>query len=156
MTYRTARRFAGTLVTAAAVVMATSACGLGDDATAKLGNPCEMLSAGDIQGATGQATQNGNRGPENVCTWRTDGGGVFSLGIHPGGNGGFESAIRTSSDGTQVSGVGEKAFFAGNTQFAFMQVLKGEDNVRLDYSGPGAPDQGKMTDLARKAVDQLK
>lgn len=155
MTYGTARRRMGTAVVVAALAIMPAACGLGDDATAELGNPCELLTASDIQGATGQATENGNRGPENVCAWRTDGGGVFSLGVHPGGQGGFDSAIRASGEGVQVSGVGERAFFAGNTQFSFLQVLKEEQNVRLDYSGPNAPDQGKMTDLARKALEGL-
>lgn len=137
------------------MVGALSGCGLGDDVNAGLGNPCELLNASDIQAATGQATENGNQGPENVCAWRTDGGGVFSLGIHGGGAGGFESAIRASGEGRQVGGVGERAFFAGNTQFAFLQVLSESKNVRLDYSGPNAPDEGKMTDLARKALEGL-
>ena len=151
---KTSRRMGTALVVAALAIM-PSACGLGDDVNAGVGNPCELLNTSDIQAATGQATENGNRGPENVCAWRTDGGGVFSLGIHPGGQGGFDSAIRASGEGSQVSGVGERAFFAGNTQFAFMQVLQEEQNLRLDYSGPNAPDQGKMTDLARKAVEGL-
>jgi hypothetical protein len=152
---RAVRRGARTLGAVATVGIMLSACGLGDDATAKLGNPCESLSSGDVQGATGQATQNGQRGPDNVCAWHTDGGGVFSVSVNDGGNAGFESAIRTSSEGSQVSGLGEKAFFAGNSQFAFMQVLKEEKNLRLDYSGPGAPDQAKMTELARKALEHV-
>ena len=151
---KTSRRMGTALVVAALAIM-PSACGLGDDVNAGVGNPCELLNTSDIQAATGQATENGNRGPENVCAWRTDGGGVFSVGVHPGGQGGFDSAIRASGEGVQVSGVGERAFFAGNTQFSFLQVLQEEKNVRLDYSGPNAPDQAKMTDLARKALEGL-
>ena len=155
-TMGTTRRGLGALAAVAVFALMLSACGLGDDATAKLGNPCESLSSGDVQGATGQATQNGQRGPDNVCAWHTDGGGVFSVSVNDGGNAGFESAIRASSgEGSPVSGVGEKAFFAGNSQFAFMQVLKEEKNLRLDYSGPNAPDQAKMTDLARKALEHV-
>lgn len=153
---RAVRRGARTLGAVATVGIMLSACGLGDDATAKLGNPCEFLSTSDIQGAIGQAMQDGLRGPDNVCTWRTqDNSGVFSVGVHPGGAGGFDSAIRASAEGSHVSGVGERAFFAGNTQFAYMQVLKEEDNLRLDYSGPGAPDQAKMTELANKSLGHL-
>ena len=151
---KTSRRMGTALVVAALAIM-PSACGLGDDVNAGVGNPCELLNTSDIQAATGQATENGNRGPENVCAWRTDGGGVFSVGVHPGGQGGFDSAIRASGEGVQVSGVGERAFFAGNTQFSFLQVLQEEKNVRLDYSGPNAPDQAKITDLARKALEGL-
>ena len=149
MKFRRARRVAGALAVAAAL----SGCGLGDDSTAELGNPCELLTSGDIQGAVGQPTQEGQRGPDNVCTWRTEGGGVFTLGIHPGGRGGFDSAIRASEGGTRPSGIGDVAFFTGNTQFAYMQILDGEDNLRLDYSGPGAPDEAKMSTLGRKAVE---
>lgn len=141
------------MMAAAAVTM--SACGLGDDVSTKVGNPCDLLTTSDIEAAVGQPTTGGDR-TADVCAFSTEGGGKFTVGILRGGGGLFDSSIRASSgEGSQVSGVGDRAFFAGNSQFAFIQALKGDSNVRLDYSGPNAPDQAKMTDLARKAVGNL-
>ncbi len=154
--YRTAGRGAGrkigALFAVAAMTAGLSACGLGDDATA-LGKPCSLLKADEIQTALGQAVKDGTQA-QNVCDWATDGGGKFSAGISGGGSGLFDSALRTAG-GTAVSGVGDKATYAGIGQYTFIQVLKGQTNLRLDYTGPGAPDEAKMTDLARKAVSRL-
>lgn len=154
MKYRRARRWAGTVAMGAAAIT-MSACGLGDDVSTKVGNPCDLLTVDDVQSAVGQPTTGGDR-TADVCAFTVEGGGKFTVGVLRGGNELFDSSIRASGgDGAQVSGVGDRAFFAGNTQFAFFQAVKGDSNVRLDYSGPNAPDQAKMTDLGRKAVENL-
>lgn len=153
MTYRRARRWAGTAVTVAALAIPLSGCSLGNDVSAGTKNPCSLLTAADVQAATSQGTTDGTR-TNNVCVWSTDGGGKFTVGVFGGGNDLFESATR-AGEKVQVTGVGDKAAFEGNTQFSFIQVLKGSTNLRLDYSGPTAPDQTKMTDLARKATEKL-
>lgn len=151
MSFRTAWRWAG----AAVLVASLSACGLGDDVASETANPCDLLTAADVQAATGQATEEGMQ-VQDVCVWSTDGGGKLSAGVLQGGDELFQSSIRASTEGgSQVGGVGDKAFFFGNTQLAFIQVLQGETNMRLDYSGPGAPGEAEMTDLARKAVERL-
>jgi len=135
------------------MAVALSACGLGDNVVNAQGDPCGLLTTSEIQEATGQATEAGVRS-RNVCEWSTEGGGRFSAAIFGGGDGLFESAVR-SEGGVRVSGVADKASYLGNTQLAFIQVLEGSTNMRLDYSGPSAPDEAKMTALARAAVPRL-
>ncbi len=144
-----------TMVLAAIVTMwvALSGCGMGNDATATKANPCDLLTLDEIQAATGQMPAAGARA-ENVCTWATEDGGMFSLGITPGGDAVFDSAMRTEG-ASGVAGIADRALHMRGGQVTFMQALRGPTNLRLDYSGPKPPDDGTMTDLLKKALARL-
>ncbi len=110
---------------------------------------CSLLSAADIQAATGKALASSDHGPgnaQNVCFFRLEGGDQMNIAIYT------SSAEKTfqSAKGDPVPGVGDRATW--NKDLHILAVLKGTQ-VSFVISMPfGMAEKGEEALAGAKAL----